>query len=86
MKDDGSKFEIEAPLDLTVRELKSFLLNSFDKPFFFDFNMNDSTIQDLINKSLNMPINITFDYNIFNLLITDDFGDNHLIVKGLTKN
>jgi hypothetical protein len=69
-----------------VRELKSILLKILDQPFFFDFNINDSTIQELINKSLNNPINITFDYNIFNLLITDDFGDNHLIVKGLSKN
>ena len=61
------------------------ILNTCNKPFFFDFNINDSAVKDLIDKSPDYPINITYDHQIFNLFITDDLGKNHLIVKGLSK-
>jgi hypothetical protein len=75
--------DLEIPLDIKVRELKSILLKILDQPFFFDVNINDSPVQDLIDKSLNKPINLTYNPHVFNLYVNDSLGDIDLIVKGL---
>jgi hypothetical protein len=38
----------------------------------------------LLNKSLNKPINITFNYKVYNLYITDGLGNTDFIIKGLS--
>ena len=84
MSDDGKSFKIEVPLDVKVREFKSMILNARNQPFFFDFNINDLTIKELLDKSLNKPINITFNYKVYNLYITDGLGNTDFIIKGLS--
>ena len=74
------------PLDIKVSELKSIILNKYKIPFFFDFKINELKVKDLINKSLNKPININFNRNSFNLLLKDGLGECNFIVNGLSSN
>lgn len=39
--DDDNKFEIEAPLDISIEEFKKILLNFKNKPFFLEFNIDN---------------------------------------------
>jgi hypothetical protein len=41
----------EVPEDIEVREFKSIILNKCRKPFFFDYNINDLKVHELIKKS-----------------------------------
>jgi hypothetical protein len=36
-----NKFEVEAPLDISIEEFKKILLNMNNKPFFFEFYLEN---------------------------------------------
>jgi hypothetical protein len=36
-----NKFEVEAPLDISIEEFKRILLNINNKPFFFEFYLEN---------------------------------------------
>ena len=58
----------DAPSDISVEKFKSIILNKTKKPFFFDFKIDhDKKIEELLKKSENQTLNISFDQNILNL-------------------
>ena len=71
--DLDNKFEVEAPLDISIEEFKRILLNINNKPFIFEFEVtNQNKIQKLLNKSKG-PVKIYYNILEFNLEITDYF-------------
>jgi hypothetical protein len=80
-----NKFEVEAPLDISIEEFKRILLNINNKPFFFEFYLeNYYKLKDLIDKSKG-PIKIYYNLYEFNLVITDYFDhQNQILILKIT--
>ncbi len=52
LDDNDKKFDVEAPLDISIEEFKRILLNDNNQPFFLEFNLdNKNKLQDLVDKS-----------------------------------
>ena len=61
-------FIFDVPSDISVEKFKSIVLNKTIKPFYFDFKIDhDKKIEELLKKSENQTLNISFDQNILNL-------------------
>ena len=86
-ENDKSVSEYKVPKDLDVRTLKSIILNKSNKPFFFEFKeINDLRIEDYLKRFDQPIINVSFDQNLFNLLVKDNFEKLKARVFGLTSN
>jgi hypothetical protein len=50
--DNYNRFEVEAPIDISIEEFKRILLNKNNRPFFLEFNLdNQLKLKDLLDKT-----------------------------------
>jgi len=50
--DNYNRFEVEAPIDISIEEFKRILLNKYNRPFFLEFNLdNQLNLKDLLDKT-----------------------------------